>query len=134
MMKILGLVVRGVASGLVLSGLAVIAWTQQGNPRPPIFPQPPQNPASQGGADRRNTGIPINGEIDTSPMEAQQMRTRNTDRQKKLSADADRLLALAAALKQQVDTPDKNATTVDSARKAEEIEKLAKSVKDRMKG
>lgn len=139
-MKICGLVVRGVASGVILSGMAVMGWSQQGNPRPPNFPQTPSGspsptvPPSQGGADHRNDGVLGNGDADINPIEAQQVRTRNTDRQKRLSADADKLLSLAAALKQQVDTPDKTTTSIDSARKAEEIEKLARSVKDRMKG
>jgi hypothetical protein len=62
------------------------------------------------------------------------MKTRNNERQKKLVADTERLLALAADLKQQVDKTNRDAPPVDVVKKAEEIEKLAKSVKDRMKG
>jgi hypothetical protein len=41
---------------------------------------------------------------------------------------------LATELKEQVDKTDKNILSVDVIKKADEIEKLAKSVKDRMKG
>jgi hypothetical protein len=66
-------------------------------------------------------------------MERQE-RSRNSDRQKRLVADTDKLLELATNLKSQVDKTDKGAPPVDAAKKAEEIEKLAKSVRDRMKG
>jgi hypothetical protein len=67
-------------------------------------------------------------------LEEQQAKSRNNDRQKRLVADTNKLLALAADLKQQVDKTDKDAPSVDVVKKAEEIEKLAKSVKDKMKG
>lgn len=70
----------------------------------------------------------------TPRMEEQQMKTRNNERQKKLVSDTNRLLALAQDLKEQVDKTNKDAPSMDAAKKAEEIEKLAKSVKDRMKG
>lgn len=63
----------------------------------------------------------------------QQARTRNSDRQKRMVEDTNKLVSLATDLKQQVEVG-KDATPGDAARKAEEIEKLAKSVRDRMKG
>lgn len=67
-------------------------------------------------------------------MAMQQAKGQNTDRQKRLVNDTDRLLALATELKQQVDHTDKNTLSVDVIKKADEIEKLAHSVKERMKG
>jgi hypothetical protein len=67
-------------------------------------------------------------------MEAQVQKSRNADRQRKIKADTDRLLELATELKAQMDKPEKSAPPGDSARKAEEIEKLARSVRDKMKG
>lgn len=64
----------------------------------------------------------------------QQERSRNSDRQKKLVEDTNKLLSVATDLKRQVDKNSKDATSAEAARKAEEIEKLAKSVRDRMKG
>lgn len=81
-------------------------------------------------------------DIDPSPGPSpeiieRQEKTRNNERQKKLVADTDKLLTLATELKSQVektDKVDKGAPPVDVVKKAEEIEKLAKSVRDRMKG
>jgi hypothetical protein len=66
--------------------------------------------------------------------EEQQAKLRNDDRQKRLVADTDKLLALATDLKQQVDKSTKDTLSVDVIKKADEIEKLAHSVKERMKG
>jgi hypothetical protein len=71
----------------------------------------------------------------TDPHRLQQQEdARSTERQKRLVADTDKLLALATDLKQQVDKTNKNILSVDVIKKAEEIEKLAHSVKERMKG
>ena len=51
-----------------------------------------------------------------------------------LKNDTDKLLRLSVELKQSVDKSDKNVLSVDVIKKAEEIEKLARSVKDKMKG
>jgi hypothetical protein len=67
-------------------------------------------------------------------VEEQQALARNNERQKRLVADTDKLLALATDLKAQVDKTNKDTLSVDVIKKAEEIEKLAHSVKERMKG
>jgi nitric oxide reductase activation protein len=64
----------------------------------------------------------------------QQEKMRNTDRQKRLVADTEKLLALATDLKEQVDKSTKDTLSVEVIKKADEIEKLAHSVKERMKG
>jgi len=61
-------------------------------------------------------------------------KMRNDDRQKKLVSDTEKLLSLANELKADVDKSDKNTLSMDVIRKADEIEKLARSVKDRMRG
>jgi hypothetical protein len=63
-----------------------------------------------------------------------QVKMQNVDRQKRLVADAEKLLSLATDLKQQVDKSTKDTLSVDVIKKADEIEKLAHSVKERMKG
>ena len=70
----------------------------------------------------------------TVKMEDEQAKMRNAERQKKLVEDTTRLLALANELKASVDKSDKNTLSLDVVRKADEIEKLAHSVKERMKG
>jgi hypothetical protein len=64
----------------------------------------------------------------------EQQRMRITERQKRLEADTEKLVALTTALKEQVDESNKNILSVDMIKKAEEIEKLAHSVKERIKG
>jgi hypothetical protein len=56
-----------------------------------------------------------------------------SERQKKLAADTDKLLALATDLKKQVDKTNKDILSVDVVKKAEEIEKLARSMKNEPK-
>lgn len=56
------------------------------------------------------------------------------DRLVALRNDTDKLLKLSVELKSYVDKSDENVLSLDVVKKAEEIEKLAKSVKDKMKG
>jgi hypothetical protein len=51
-----------------------------------------------------------------------------------LKTDTDKLLKLSVELKEYVDKSDENVLSLDVIKKAEEIEKLAKSVKDKMRG
>jgi hypothetical protein len=51
-----------------------------------------------------------------------------------LKSDTDKLLKLSVELKQSVDKSDENVLSLDVIKKAEEIEKLARSVKEKMKG
>lgn len=66
---------------------------------------------------------------------AQEMaKMRNEDRQKKMVADTERLLVLATDLKAEVGQSAADSLSEDGLKKIEEIEKLAHSVKERMKG
>lgn len=60
-------------------------------------------------------------------------KERNEQRQGDLKRDTDRLYDLAAQLKKSVDGTNENVLSVEVIRKAEEIEKLAKSVRTKMK-
>ena len=64
-------------------------------------------------------------------MAEQQAKSRNSERQRRLEADTQKLVGLVNDFKEQMD---KGLSPADMSKKAEEIEKLAKSVKDRMKG
>jgi hypothetical protein len=67
---------------------------------------------------------------DRSPATVHPDKAQLAGRQKKLVADTDRLLALATDLKAQVDkSPAPNTLSLDEIKKADEIEKLAHSVK-----
>ena len=84
---------------------------------------------------RGGTGFPSDGRQPDDPLpriQDQLAKSRNSERQKRLVADTDRLLALVEDLKRQIEDPD--GQPADVTKKAEEIERLAKSVKERMKG
>jgi hypothetical protein len=51
-----------------------------------------------------------------------------------LKTDTDKLLKLSIELKNYVDKSDENVLSLDVIKKADEIERLAKSVRDKMKG
>ena len=63
-------------------------------------------------------------------MEKKATEQRHAD----LKRDTDKLLQLSTELKQYVDRSNENILSVDVVKKAEEIEKLAHSVKVKMKG
>jgi hypothetical protein len=58
----------------------------------------------------------------------------NEQRQAELKRDTERLLKLSTELKDFVDKSNENILSVDVIKKADEIEKLAHSVKTRMRG
>ena len=67
-------------------------------------------------------------------MQEEQAKKVNDERQKKLVSDTAKLYEMAAELKEEVAKSDKNTLSVDVVKKAEEIERLARSVKDKMRG
>ena len=87
----------------------------------------------------QNPSIPENGNSSADSesgrrelMERMEKR-RNDLRQEQLVKDTNKLLALATELKSQVDKTNKDVLSVDVVKKAEEIEKLAKNVKEKMR-
>lgn len=66
-------------------------------------------------------------------MSERMARQRNTDRQKQIVADTAQLLKLAQQLNVDVSKSDKNTLSLDVVKEAGEIEKLAKTIKDKMK-
>ena len=69
-----------------------------------------------------------------SKLEREMAKKANQERQAALKKDTDKLLKLATELKEYVDKTNENTLSMDVVKKAEEIEKLAHSVKDKMKG
>lgn len=121
-------------AGACVALLLAVSWTavrtvsasqmdpqQQG--MPPL--QPPPSVFNQ----------PVNNATD--PLERQRQeklaKARNNDRQKQLVEDTNKLLSLAKELKEAVDKSNSDTLSVDVVKKAGEIEKLAKSVKERMR-
>jgi len=58
----------------------------------------------------------------------------NEQRQAELKRDTERLLKLSTELKEYVDKSNENILSLDVIKKAEEIEKLAHSVRTKMRG
>lgn len=58
----------------------------------------------------------------------------NEQRQVELKRDTEKLVKLSTELKEYVDKSNENVLSVDVIKKAEEIEKLAHSVKTKMRG
>ena len=106
--------------------LAVVpALHAQGSPSVSL---PSSGPANQPGFGRDATGALPPG------SQERLEKGRQSERQKRLVADTDRLLNLATQLKADMDKTTKDTLSIEVIKKAEEIEKLAKSVKERMKG
>ncbi len=62
------------------------------------------------------------------------VKARNEMRQKELKNDSEKLLEMATELKQYVDKTNESVLSVEVIRRAEAIEKLAKNVREKMRG
>ena len=66
-------------------------------------------------------------------MQDRMAREANKKRQQDIREETDKLFQLATELKAAVDKSNENLLSLDVVRKAEEVEKLAKKVKEKMK-
>jgi hypothetical protein len=62
------------------------------------------------------------------------VKKENAQRQQDIKKDTGQLLDLATELKEYVDKTNENIISLDVIKKAEQIEKLAHAVKEKMKG
>ena len=76
---------------------------------------------------------PTAGEENREEMQKDMAKKANQARQGDIKRDTDRLLKLATELKEAVDKSNENTLSLEVIRKSEEIEKLARSVKDKMR-
>jgi recombinational DNA repair protein RecT len=76
----------------------------------------------------------VDGDEARSRLTSEMAKKAAKERVAALKHDTDKLLKLSVELKQSVDKSDENVLSVDVIKKAEEIEKLAHSVKEKMKG
>jgi hypothetical protein len=88
---------------------------------------PPPRPTDIGVA-------PADGDEARERIEHDMAKKAAKDRVAALKSDTDKLLKLSVELKSYVDKSDENVLSLEVIRKAEEIEKLARSVKEKMKG
>ena len=88
---------------------------------------PPPPPANAPQTDEPGPAVP-------SRIQKEMEKKANEQRQAELKRDTERLLKLSTELKDFVDKSNENILSVDVIKKADEIEKLAHSVKTRMRG
>ena len=81
----------------------------------------------------QNPRTPAETEIETQQKRAAE-KAENTKRQQDIKKDTDKLLQLATELKQYVDKTNEHTLSLTVIKKADEIEKLAHTVKEKMKG
>ena len=91
---------------------------------------PPRPPRASGDFDV----APSNEEDSRQQMMHEMAKKANVERQTALRTDTDKLFKLATELKTYVEKSNEHVMSVDVIKKADEIEKLARSVKDKMKG
>jgi hypothetical protein len=88
--------------------------------------------SSRGGFGRSGAS-PLSSGDDYDPvMMERRMRMLNAERQKQMVADTNKLFKLARELNDEVAKANESSFTLDQLRKIAEIEKLAKSVRERM--
>jgi hypothetical protein len=103
--------------------LAMQVGAQSTHPQPPTPSIMPSDPAIEASSD------------DAQRRVAKEMEKKaNLERQAALRKDTERLLQLAEELKASVDKSNASVLSLEVMKKAEQIEKLAHSVKDKMKG
>jgi hypothetical protein len=101
-----------------------------------VIPGNAQSTTSRGSGSHTVDGSVAPGDPDeVRDKVAREMAKRaNVERQALLKADTDKLLKLSTELKEYVDKTNENVLSLEVLKKAEEIEKLAKSVKEKMRG
>jgi hypothetical protein len=114
---------RTIVAGLLLFTLMIVpAWAQGA----PIHP-------TQTGGQGHPPGAPppTAAEIE---MQKRMAKHRNQERFAQLKKETDHLLELATQLKKSVDEASDQTLSLDVIRKAEQIEKLAKQIRQKMVG
>ena len=108
---------------IVLSGVPVLAQDSVPNV-PPTRGQHPDDFPNEDPVVREHR----------EKLEKVMEKKANQERQAQLKQDTEKLLQLSTELKQYVEKTNENVLSVNVIKKAEEIEKLAHSVKEKMKG
>jgi hypothetical protein len=97
--------------------------------------QQQQQPQPRTTMPAHDPNMPMGDSDDTHDRLASEMAKKAAkERVAALKGDTDKLLKLSVELKNYVDKSDENVLSLDVIRKCDEIEKLAKSVRDKMKG
>jgi len=101
----------------------------------PGHAQDDSSPPILGPSQGRRTGNPAPPPDELQRQaQADAAKKANQNRQAQLKRDTERLFELANELKQYVDKTNENILSIDVIKKADEIEKLAHSIREKMKG
>jgi hypothetical protein len=121
--------ILAITTVLIVSALAARPGFGQDVNTPPVFGP------SQG---RRAGSLPTSPIPTTDDQQRQLERDSakkaNEERQAQLKRDTERLFELSNELKRYVDKTNENILSIDVIKKADEIEKLAHSIREKMKG
>jgi hypothetical protein len=99
----------------------------------PAFGQSQQQPRPP--APTHDLNVPMGDADDAHDrLSAEMAKKAAKERVAALKSDTEKLVKLSTELKSFVDKSDENVLSLDVIRKCDEIEKLAKSVRDKMKG
>ncbi|MBZ5646102.1 MAG: hypothetical protein LAN37_02635 [Acidobacteriia bacterium] len=121
---------RNLAVVVFVLALVVMPPVQISRSTPPApLPVPQTVDASQERPGEKRPPTP-----DEIRLEKTRKKELGKQRYQELRRDSEQLVLLANQLKRYVDTAGENTLSLDVVKKAEEIEKLAKSVKTKMKG
>jgi hypothetical protein len=88
-------------------------------------------PVSHAQLPERNPPAP---DVQRERIEKEMAKKANQQRQAELKRDTEKLLQLSTQLKEYVDKTNENVLSFEVVKKAEEIEKLAHSVREKMRG
>jgi len=116
---------------ILFCGPAPSAGQQSGRAKdPPVAEVSAAEPDPQG---RRNPFPREEDDPIRKDMEKRRQKALNKERHAGLKRDTEKLLALATELKTEVDKADENMLSLEVLKKTEQIEKLAKSVREKMR-
>jgi hypothetical protein len=113
----------------LLFAAAFACLAQDGRPTLAAAPQNNDKAASAGNTSN-DAKPPVDGQANSTK---QQKTSTESARRRQISDESTQLLAMAEALKVEVDKTTKDTLSLSVIRKADEIERLAKTVKDKMK-
>ncbi len=94
----------------------------------------PPPPPSSDPEFSQSRGVPREPTPEETQREKDMKKAQAKQRYQEIRRDTDHLLALATQLKHEVDTAGQETLSLGVVKKADEIEKLAKSVKSKMRG
>lgn len=110
---------------LLMWGVPIRPWSERMQTQVHAQSKPRHRPADDKDAPDDET---------ITKLKTEMAKKANAERQANLKRDTDKLVELATELKQYVDKTNENMLSLEVIHKAGEIEKLAHSVKEKMKG